>query len=62
MRKYGIENFSVEEIIECSPEEANFYEIFFIQYFNTYGKGGYNATRGGDGKILFDYNKVIELY
>ncbi|MBP5694339.1 MAG: hypothetical protein J6X03_02645 [Bacilli bacterium] len=29
---------------------------------NSYGKTGYNATKGGDGKILYDYNQIIELY
>lgn len=28
---------------------------------NTY-YNGYNATKGGDGSTLYDYNKIIELY
>lgn len=62
MNKYGIKNFTVREVLQCRPEETNFYEAFFIQYFNTYGRNGYNATKGGDGKILFDYKQVVDLY
>lgn len=61
MSKYGIENFIVEPLIQCNPDELNFYEEFFISKLNTY-HNGYNATKGGDGKILFDYQQVIELY
>ena len=28
----------------------------------TYGSKGYNATKGGDGKILYNYNEILELY
>ena len=61
MRKYGIENFSIETLISCEEEELSSYEILFIQKLNTY-HNGYNATKGGDGKILFDYNEIITLY
>lgn len=61
MRKYGIENFIVEQLIQCEPEELNSYECLFIDKLNTY-KNGYNATKGGDGKILFDYQEIIKLY
>ena len=61
MRKYGVENFIVEELIECPNEELNSYEIMYIDKLGTYHEG-YNATKGGDGSILFDYNKIIETY
>lgn len=61
MNKYGIENFIVEELLECDNEELSSYEILFIEKYNTY-KEGYNATKGGDGSILFDYNKIIKDY
>lgn len=28
----------------------------------SYGHNGYNATKGEDGSILFDYDKIIETY
>ena len=37
-------------------------EIYWIKELGTYGKGGYNATIGGDGKLLYDHNEIIELY
>ena len=61
MNKYGIENFVVKELIECPNEELSSYEIMYIDKLGTY-HNGYNATKGGDGSILFDYNKIIETY
>lgn len=52
MRKYGLENFSFEVIEECSIEELNNLEIYYIWYYNSYiykeGSKGYNMTIGGD--------------
>ena len=62
MNKYGIENFVVKELIECEVDELSSYEIMFIEKLGTYGKEGYNATKGGDGSILFDYNEIVKLY
>ena len=61
MNKYGIENFVVEQLCECDNEELSSYEIQYIEKLNTYHTG-YNVTKGGDGKILFDYNEIISLY
>ena len=63
MNKYGIENFKIEEIeyLENDNELSN-REIFWIKELNTYGSNGYNATKGGDGAILYDYTEIIELY
>ena len=62
MNKYGIENFVVEELIECPNDELDSYEKMYIEKLQTYGHNGYNATKGGDGSILFDYDKIIETY
>lgn len=60
MNKYGLEYFSVETIEETdNPEER---EQFWIQYYNSYGKNGYNATAGGDGKRYLDYEQIVNLY
>lgn len=61
MNKYGVEHFIVEQLIECDELELNSYEIFFIDKLDTY-HSGYNATKGGDGSILFDYKQIVELY
>lgn len=56
MRKYGIEHFHAELIEETDqPEER---EIYWIGYFNGYTQG-YNATQGGDGKKLYDYEVIL---
>ena len=61
MKKYGISNFTAEELIQCDNEELDSYEIAYINKLNTYSEG-YNATKGGDGKILFDYEQILECY
>lgn len=59
--KYGIENFIVEELEECNTEEINQKEIEYINKFDTYSNG-YNATLGGEGTVIIDYDKVLEKY
>lgn len=59
--KYGIENFIVEEIEKCNDEELNLKEEYWIDYYNTYSNG-YNATKGGDGKTLINYEEILFLY
>lgn len=59
--KYGIENFFIEQIEECSPEELNEREKYWIEYFSSF-KNGYNATFGGDGTQYADYNLIYSLY
>lgn len=59
MNKYGTENFVVEQL--CDNNELSSYEIQYIEKYNTYSSG-YNATKGGDGSILFDYKLILDLY
>lgn len=61
IRKYGAENFSIKEIDTGQGEELSDKEQYWIQHYNTY-EDGYNATLGGDGKILLDYNEIIRTY
>lgn len=61
MNKYGIENFSIETIEECLPEESSEKEKYWIEYYSSF-KNGYNATMGGDGKPYIDYELVIKTY
>ena len=44
--KYGRENFKMEPI-ELT-ENYNEREQYWITFYNSYGKDGYNATRGGE--------------
>lgn len=60
-RKYGIDNFIIEELEECSLNELSEKETFWIQNENSYNNG-YNATLGGEGSRLFDYNQVWKYW
>lgn len=62
MNKYGIENFIIEELEQVEDEtKLDEREIYWIQELQTYGSNGYNATKGGDGKILYDHKEIIHL-
>lgn len=59
MRKYGVENFTIEEIEKTdNPEDR---ERYWIEYFGSF-KNGYNATIGGDGRPYIDYDLVVATY
>ena len=61
INKYGIENFSIEKLEECFPEESSEREIYWIKTLDTY-YNGYNATLGGDGSHYLDYDKIVSTY
>ena len=46
IRKYGINNFSIEKVEEVSLSEINEKEIFWIKKYNSFisNNQGYNAT------------------
>lgn len=48
--KYGINNFSIEEVEECNNAILDEREIYWIDYFDAY-RNGYNCTAGGEGGI-----------
>lgn len=54
--KYGEENFKFEIIEECSFEELNEKEIYWI---NKFKENCYNLTSGGDGGDTFSKRGVI---
>ena len=41
MRKYGVENFIIEELEKCSDELLNEREQYWIKTINSYFKNGY---------------------
>ena len=61
MNKYGVENFECETIGEFPDNILEEMEQNFIGEYNTYHYG-YNLTIGGDGKQLYDHDKIIEYY
>lgn len=58
--KYGKEHFKIELIEECPREQENEREIYWINYYNSYSEG-YNATLGGEGSCLYDYDEIVSL-
>ena len=46
IRKYGEENFYIELLEECTIEELNERERYWISYYDSYNQG-YNRTVGG---------------
>lgn len=61
MRKYGVKHFNIDLVEECDYSILSEREQYWIDYYNSY-KDGYNATRGGDGSALYDYDSIIEKY
>lgn len=51
IRKYGEKSFAVEVIGSGSWEELKAIEIEMIAKYQSFGKGGYNMTKGGDGSL-----------
>ena len=47
-KKYGYENFEIEIIKYCKENELDFYEKYYINFYNSYKrKNGYNIELGG---------------
>lgn len=63
LKKYGKENFSIEIIEECDNLMLDDREIYWINYYQTYGKHlGYNCTGGGEGGIrVYDEKDLSEI-
>lgn len=63
IRKYGIENFSIEEVEKCNISGLDEREIYWIAYYDSF-HNGYNSTLGGDGGRILDLDEkeVIKKY
>lgn len=62
IKKYGLNNFSisiVEEVKDVNILSQR--QKYWIKYFNTYQKG-YNATLGGDGSLIYNYDEIWLLW
>ena len=58
INKYGAENFEIRELEKADVKMLNDREVYWIAELNTYHYG-YNATRGGDGSMLYDSKDFI---
>lgn len=62
IKKYGADNFIIEQLEEVPNDEiACKREIFWIEYYGSF-KNGYNATKGGDGRQYADYDLILALF
>ena len=61
MRKYGIENFQMEEIEKCSDDILNDRERYWISFYDSYNNG-YNSTEGGDGRVQLNRELIKEKW
>lgn len=62
MKKYGVENFSLEVLEENIPEEKlNEREQYYINKFDSFHHG-YNRTMGGEGESHVDRELIMLLY
>ena len=63
IRKYGKENFYIEIIEECSVEELNDKEVYWINKYNSTDSSiGYNSTLGGEGNRKFSLKEMQEMW
>lgn len=62
-QKYGIDNFSFEQIEEVPNDKLDEREKYWISYYNSY-YDGYNSTLGGRATPLYewDIDDIIEKY
>lgn len=65
IHKYGIENFEFLILEECSRENLNEREKYYIEYYRTYvgfeDCKGYNLTLGGDGTLGFKITEEVSI-
>lgn len=64
IRKYGEENFEIEQILECPNEDLDFQEKFYISKYNSF-ENGYNLTTGGQfgtTSLNLDITEVTKKY
>lgn len=61
INKYGIEHFHIKQLEECSMEDSNDREIYWIEKLDTY-HNGYNATLGGESKRYYNYKEIADKY
>ena len=64
IQKYGINNFVIDVLEECSKDELDQKEKYWIQKYNSYFGDGYNATIGGDGSshpVKLSHEELLKI-
>ena len=52
LKKYGQEHFHYIILGNYADEELNQWEIYWIEYYNSF-LDGWNSTAGGDGNVIW---------
>ena len=47
INKYGKDSFEVTVLVKCNQEHLDYYEIKFIELYDSLAPSGYNCTSGG---------------
>jgi len=60
LKKHGIKNFKWKVLYKCDDRnELDEAEVRFIKEFDSFGKNGYNLTKGGGGATGYEYSEEI---
>ena len=60
LKKYSVNNFEWEILVKCPQIDLNEQEIYWIKYWNSFGKGGYNLTIGGDTSYEYKHTDATK--
>lgn len=61
-KKYGLDNFSFNILEECSKDELNNKEIYYINKYNSLVPNGYNMIEGGSNGAALAKRKKVNQY
>lgn len=61
IRKYGEDNFIIEQIDSGTGDILKEKEQSWIAFYDSY-KNGYNCTFGGDGQCKYNYQEIVDFY
>lgn len=61
IKKYGFDNFVVEIIQECEPEQLNELEQYYINYYDCLQPKGYNVAANGYGSAYGELNNSCTI-
>ena len=64
IKKYGPNNFIIEQLEECDNQKLNERECYWIKILNSYYLDGfgYNMTRGGEGVLKYNDDDILTLW
>jgi group I intron endonuclease len=61
IKKHGVENFDFEVLEECSADQLNQKEIYWIEQTNSFVPQGYNLTLGGNNRAIGEFSAQSKL-